>query len=41
VRSRAEKQAICLAAELMSGVRAVSDNLIVESGLSALQLAIA
>jgi hypothetical protein len=41
VRSRAEKQAICLAAELTSGVRAVSDNLIVESGLSALQLAIA
>jgi hypothetical protein len=41
VRSWAEKQAICLAAELTSGVRAVSDNLIVESGLSASQLAIA
>jgi hypothetical protein len=41
VRSWAEKQAICLEAELTSGVRAVSDNLIVESGMSALHFAIA
>src|SRR5215471_4188389 len=41
VRSRAEKQAIRLAAELTPGVRAVSDNLIVESSKSVLQLAIA
>jgi CBS domain-containing protein len=41
VRSRAEKQAIRLAAELTPGVRAVNDNLIVESITSTLQLAIA
>jgi len=40
VRSRAEKQAIRLAAELSPGVRAVSDNLIVEHSTS-LSLAIA
>jgi osmotically-inducible protein OsmY len=40
VRSRAEKQAIRLAAELTSGVRAVNDNLIVES-VATVQLAIA
>jgi CBS domain-containing protein len=41
VRSRAEKQAIRLAAELTPGVRAVNDNLIVESITSALQYAVA
>src|SRR5262249_741785 len=41
VRSRAEKQAIRLAAELTPGVRAVNDNLIVESVASTLHLAIA
>ena len=41
VRSRAEKQAIRLAAELTPGVRAINDNLIVESITSAVQLAIA
>jgi osmotically-inducible protein OsmY len=41
VRSRAEKQAIRLAAELTPGVRAINDNLIVESVTSAVQLAIA
>jgi CBS domain-containing protein len=41
VRSPAEKQAIRLAAELTRGVRAVSDNLIVESSSSTLRLAIA
>ena len=41
VRSRAEKQAIPLAAELTSGVRAVNDNLIVESIVFALQHAVA
>jgi CBS-domain-containing membrane protein len=40
VRSRAEKQAIRLAAELTPGVRAVNDNLIVES-VATMQLAIA
>jgi CBS domain-containing protein len=41
VRSREEKQAIRLAAELTPGVRAVNDNLIVESSASTLYLAIA
>jgi CBS domain-containing protein len=41
VRSQTEKQAVRVAAELTPGVRAVSDNLIVESGMSALHLAIA
>jgi CBS domain-containing protein len=41
VRSRAEKQAIQLAAELTSGVRAVNDNLIIERTAVASQLAIA
>jgi CBS domain-containing protein len=41
VHSRAEKQAIRLAAELTPGVRAVSDNLIVESSTSTLHHAIA
>jgi CBS domain-containing protein len=41
VRSRAEKQAIRLAAELTPGVRGVSDNLIVESSASTLYVAIA
>jgi CBS domain-containing protein len=41
VRSRAEKQAIRLAAELTPGVRAVNDNLIVESSASTLYVAIA
>jgi CBS domain-containing protein len=41
VRSRAEKQAIQLAAELTSGVRAVNDNLIIECTVIASQLAIA
>jgi CBS-domain-containing membrane protein len=41
VRSQAEKQAVRLAAELTPGVRGVSDNLIVESITSTLQLAIA
>ena len=40
-RSSAEKQAIHLAAELTPGVRAVSDNLIVESSTSTLHHAIA
>jgi osmotically-inducible protein OsmY len=39
--AQAEKQAIRLAAELAPGVRAVNDNLIVESIGSALYLAIA
>jgi CBS domain-containing protein len=41
VRSRAEKQAIRLVAEATSGVRAVNDNIIVESIMFALQHAIA
>jgi CBS domain-containing protein len=41
VRSRAEKQAIRLTAELTPGVRAVNDNLIVESSASTLYVAIA
>jgi CBS domain-containing protein len=41
VRSGAEKRAVRLAAELTPGVRAVSDNLIVEISTSVLQLAIA
>ena len=41
VRSRTEKQAIQLAAELTSGVRAVNDNLIIERTAVASQLAIA
>ena len=41
VHSRAEKQAIQLAAELTSGVRAVNDNLIIERTAVASQLAIA
>jgi CBS domain-containing protein len=41
VRSRAEKQAIRSAAEVTSGVRAVNDNLIVESIIFALHVAIA
>jgi osmotically-inducible protein OsmY len=41
VRSRTEKQAIQLAAELTSGVRAVNDNLIIERSTVALQLAMA
>jgi len=41
VRSPEEKQAIRLAAELTRGVRAVSDNLIVDSSSSTLCLAIA
>jgi len=41
VRSSEEKQAIRLAAELTRGVRAVSDNLIVDSSSSTLCLAIA
>ena len=40
-RSSAEKQAIRLAAELTPGVRAVNDNLVVESLTSTLHLAIA
>jgi CBS domain-containing protein len=40
VRSRAEKQAVRVAAELTPGVRAVNDNLIVES-VATMQLAIA
>jgi CBS domain-containing protein len=40
VRSRAEKQATRLAAELTPGVRAINDNLIVESITSAVQRAI-
>jgi CBS domain-containing protein len=41
VRSQTEKQAVRVAAELTPGVRAVNDNLIVESIASALQVAIA
>jgi len=41
VRSPAEKQAVRLATELTPGVRAVNDNLIVESSASTLYLAIA
>jgi CBS domain-containing protein len=41
IRSRAEKQAIRRAAELTPGVRAVNDNLVVESITSTLQPAIA
>ena len=41
VRSRAENQAIRLAAELTPGVRAINDNLIVESITSAVRLGIA
>ena len=41
VRSRAEKQAFRSAAEVTSGVRAVNDNLIVESVIFALQHVIA
>jgi CBS domain-containing protein len=42
VRSQAEKQAIRLVAELTPGVRAVSDNLIIEGSITAaFQLAIA
>jgi CBS domain-containing protein len=41
VRSGAEKQAIRLVAEATSGVRAVNDNLIIESVMFALQHAIA
>jgi osmotically-inducible protein OsmY len=41
VRSRAEKQAIHLSTELTPGVRAVNDNLIVESSTLYYRLAIA
>jgi CBS domain-containing protein len=41
VRSQTEKQAVRVAAELMPGVRAVNNNLFVESIASASQLAIA
>jgi osmotically-inducible protein OsmY len=41
VRSRTEKQAIQLAAELTSGVRAVNDNLIIERSAVTSQLAMA
>jgi CBS domain-containing protein len=41
VRSRAEKEAVRVAAELTPGVRAVNDNLITESSTSVLHLAIA
>jgi hypothetical protein len=40
-RSQTEKQAVRVAAELMPGVRAVNNNLFVESIASASQLAIA